>query len=86
MKHFYFAPRVNLKKSMENILSLFKEKNFSREEVESILFNPYGQKETGNNISNDKFLLWTRESVKMRSVAEHFHTKPPAMRVEDKNL
>lgn len=57
MKHFYFAPRVNLKKSMENILSLFKEKNFSREEVESILFNPYGLKETGNNISNDKFLL-----------------------------
>ena len=32
------------------------------------------------------FYLWTRESVKMRSVAEHFHTKPPAMRVEDKNL
>ena len=42
---------------MENILSLFKEKKFSREEVESILFNPYGLKETGKNISNDKFLL-----------------------------
>ena len=39
-----------------------------------------------NHPKVDLLILWTRESVKMRSVAEHFHTKPPAMRVEDKNL
>ena len=57
MRNFYFAPRVNLKKSMKNILSLFNEKGYSREEVETILYNPHGYKSDGNYIQHDRNLL-----------------------------
>ena len=39
---------------MKNILSLFNEQGYSREELESILYNPHGDKSDGNFLQNDK--------------------------------
>lgn len=45
MKHFYYVPRVNLKKSMQHIFACFKEKGITDEELKTQFFDMTGKED-----------------------------------------